>query len=99
MSITYLVKATLISLAEDTSDGGADIQDERSNDEGGAIPIRDSLVGRAPNVVPIKFLYVAADDTLWITDNYLNKTLAEPEGKSPGLGVCLVFRYARVLPG
>ncbi|MGH8509600.1 MAG: pyridoxamine 5'-phosphate oxidase family protein [Gammaproteobacteria bacterium] len=29
-----------------------------------------------PNVVPIKFLYVATDDTLWITDNYLNKTLA-----------------------
>ena len=29
-----------------------------------------------PNVVPVKYLQVAADDLLWITDNYLHKTLA-----------------------
>jgi predicted pyridoxine 5'-phosphate oxidase superfamily flavin-nucleotide-binding protein len=28
-----------------------------------------------PNVVPVKCLHVAADDLLWITDNYLHKTL------------------------
>jgi hypothetical protein len=29
-----------------------------------------------PNVVPIKYLQVADERTLWITDNYLQKTLA-----------------------
>lgn len=29
-----------------------------------------------PNVVPVRYLQVAADDLLWITDNYLHKTLA-----------------------
>lgn len=28
------------------------------------------------NVVPIKYVQVVADDLIWITDNYLNKTLA-----------------------
>jgi hypothetical protein len=29
----------------------------------------------APNVVPVKFLQVADDETLWIMDNYFDKTL------------------------
>ena len=29
-----------------------------------------------PNVVPIKYLHVAGDDLLWITDNYMHKSLA-----------------------
>jgi len=28
-----------------------------------------------PNVVPVKSLHVAADNLIWITDNYMHKTL------------------------
>jgi predicted pyridoxine 5'-phosphate oxidase superfamily flavin-nucleotide-binding protein len=28
-----------------------------------------------PNVIPIKFVFVADDDTLWLTDNFMNKTM------------------------
>jgi len=33
-----------------------------------------------PNVVPVKYLHVAGDDRLWITDNYLHKTLENLRG-------------------
>ena len=32
-----------------------------------------------PNVIPIRYLRVAGDDQIWITDNYLLKTLANLE--------------------
>lgn len=28
-----------------------------------------------PNVIPIKFVFVADDDTLWLTDNFMAKTM------------------------
>jgi hypothetical protein len=38
-------------------------------------PLATASSTGVPNVVPVKYLYVAADDLLWITDNYLQKTL------------------------
>jgi predicted pyridoxine 5'-phosphate oxidase superfamily flavin-nucleotide-binding protein len=39
-------------------------------------PLASSSRTGIPNVVPVKWLHVAADDVLWITDNFLHKTLA-----------------------
>jgi predicted pyridoxine 5'-phosphate oxidase superfamily flavin-nucleotide-binding protein len=39
-------------------------------------PFATATTDGIPNVVPIKYLQVADDRTLWITDNYLRKTLA-----------------------
>jgi predicted pyridoxine 5'-phosphate oxidase superfamily flavin-nucleotide-binding protein len=40
------------------------------------IPLATSSLTGVPNVVPVKYVQVVADDLLWITDNYLCKTLA-----------------------
>lgn len=40
------------------------------------IPLATASAAGVPNVVPVKWVQVVADDTLWITDNYLLKTLA-----------------------
>lgn len=40
------------------------------------IPFATASLNGIPNVVPIKFIWVVAADTLWIVDNYLDKTLA-----------------------
>ena len=40
------------------------------------IPFATASLNGIPNVVPIKFIWVVAADTLWIADNYLDKTLA-----------------------
>lgn len=42
----------------------------------GLFPLATASSTGIPNVVPVKYLQVAADDLLWITDNYLHKTLA-----------------------
>ena len=39
-------------------------------------PVATASNTGVPNVVPVKYPHVAADDLLWITDNYLHKTLA-----------------------
>jgi predicted pyridoxine 5'-phosphate oxidase superfamily flavin-nucleotide-binding protein len=39
-------------------------------------PVATASNTGTPNVVPVKYLQVAGDDLLWITDNYLHKTLA-----------------------
>lgn len=39
-------------------------------------PLATASPDGVPNVVPIRYLHVADDQTLWLTDNYLNKTLA-----------------------
>lgn len=39
-------------------------------------PLATATKDGIPNVVPVKFVRVASDDRLWITDNYFNKTLA-----------------------
>lgn len=39
-------------------------------------PVATASSDGIPNVVPIRYLHVADDQTLWLTDNYLNKTLA-----------------------
>jgi predicted pyridoxine 5'-phosphate oxidase superfamily flavin-nucleotide-binding protein len=39
-------------------------------------PVATASNTGVPNVVPVKYLHVAADDLIWITDNYLRKTLA-----------------------
>lgn len=38
-------------------------------------PLATASTSGIPNVVPIRYLSVAGDDRLWITDNYLLKTL------------------------
>ena len=40
------------------------------------IPFATASLDGIANVAPIKFIWVAAADTLWIADNYLDKTLA-----------------------
>ncbi|MFM8444105.1 MAG: pyridoxamine 5'-phosphate oxidase family protein [Methylococcus sp.] len=40
------------------------------------LPLATASLTGIPNVVPVKFVWVAAPDTLWIADNYLDKTLA-----------------------
>jgi predicted pyridoxine 5'-phosphate oxidase superfamily flavin-nucleotide-binding protein len=39
------------------------------------IPLATASSSGVPNVVPIRYVEVVADDLLWITDNYLRKTL------------------------
>ena len=39
-------------------------------------PLATATQDGVPNVVPVKYVWVAADDRLWITDNYFHKTLA-----------------------
>lgn len=39
-------------------------------------PLATATLSGIPNVVPVKYVWVAAPDTLWIVDNYLDKTLA-----------------------
>jgi predicted pyridoxine 5'-phosphate oxidase superfamily flavin-nucleotide-binding protein len=42
----------------------------------GLIPFATASRTGIPDVVPVKYVRAAADDVLWITDNYLRKTLA-----------------------
>lgn len=39
------------------------------------LPLATASQAGIPNVVPVKYVKAVADDTLWITDNYLYKTL------------------------
>ena len=39
------------------------------------LPFATATPDGIPNVVPVKYVWVAAPDTLWIADNYLDKTL------------------------
>ncbi len=43
-------------------------------------PLATATPSGVPNVVPIRYLRVAGDDRLWITDNYLLKTLDNLRG-------------------
>lgn len=40
------------------------------------LPLATASLAGIPNVVPVKYVWVTAPDTLWIVDNYLAKTLA-----------------------
>lgn len=40
------------------------------------LPLATTSLTGVPNVVPVKYVWVTAPDTLWIVDNYLDKTLA-----------------------
>ena len=51
----------------------ADIQDAIRRAE--LLPFATATPDGIPNVVPVKYVWVAAPDTLWIADNYLDKTL------------------------
>jgi len=39
-------------------------------------PFATASATGVPNVVPVKFVYLARDDVFWVTDNFFNKTLA-----------------------
>lgn len=39
-------------------------------------PLATASAAGEPNVIPVKWVEVVADDEIWITDNYLCKTLA-----------------------
>ena len=39
------------------------------------VPFATASRDGVPNVVPVRFVYVEGDDTLWLVDNYFNKTL------------------------
>ena len=43
-------------------------------EQAGLFPLATAAPDGLPNVVPVKWLEVADDQTLWITDNYLRKT-------------------------
>lgn len=38
-------------------------------------PLATASATGMPNVVPIKFVYVQDDDTLWLVDNFMTKTM------------------------
>ncbi|MGH8657267.1 MAG: hypothetical protein ACREV4_01920 [Gammaproteobacteria bacterium] len=45
-------------------------------------PFATASLGGLANVVPVEFLYIATDDTLWITDNYFSsKRVANPSSR------------------
>ena len=52
----------------------AEIQDAIRRAE--LLPFATATPDGIPNVVPVKYVWVAASDTLWIADNYFDKTLA-----------------------
>ena len=52
----------------------AEIQDAINRAD--LLPFATATPDGIPNVVPVKFVWVAAPDTLWIADNYFDKTLA-----------------------
>lgn len=39
-------------------------------------PVATASKNGIPNVVPIAFVSLVADDTIWLADNYMHKTLA-----------------------
>jgi predicted pyridoxine 5'-phosphate oxidase superfamily flavin-nucleotide-binding protein len=39
-------------------------------------PVATASKAGVPNVAPIAFVIMVSDDTLWLADNYMNKTLA-----------------------
>lgn len=39
------------------------------------VPVATASRDGVPNVVPVRFVYVEGDDTLWLVDNYFNKTV------------------------
>ena len=39
-------------------------------------PVATASKSGVPNVAPIAFVMVESDDTIWLADNYMNKTLA-----------------------
>jgi hypothetical protein len=39
-------------------------------------PVATASKSGVPNVVPIAFVKLVSDDTIWIADNYMHKTLA-----------------------
>ena len=52
----------------------AEIQDAINRAD--LLPFATATPDGIPNVVPVKFVWVARPDTLWIVDNYFDKTLA-----------------------
>ena len=52
----------------------AEIQDAINRAD--LLPFATATPDGIPNVVPVKYVWVAAPDTLWIADNYFDKTLA-----------------------
>lgn len=52
----------------------------------GPFPLATATAEGLPNVVPVKYLEAIDDHTLWITDNYLGKTLANL-GQNPRAAV------------
>ncbi len=39
-------------------------------------PVATATVDGTPNVVPIGIVELVSDDTIWLTDNFMNKTLS-----------------------
>ena len=39
-------------------------------------PVATASKSGVPNVAPIAFVMLVSDDTIWLADNYMNKTLA-----------------------
>lgn len=58
----------------------AEIQDAINRAE--QLPFATATPEGIPNVVPVKYVWVAAPDTLWIADNYFDKTLANLRANS-----------------
>ena len=49
-------------------------------------PVATAALDGTPNVVPIGFCQLVSDDTIWIVDNFMNKTLANLK-ENPKLAV------------
>ena len=39
-------------------------------------PVATASKAGMPNVAPIAFIHIVSDDTIWLADNFMNKTLA-----------------------
>ena len=51
-------------------------------------PVATASKQGIPNVVPIAFVVIEKDDTLWLADNFMNKTLANVK-ENPHLAIFL----------
>ena len=60
-------------------------------------PVATASKDGTPNVIPIGVVELVSDDTIWITDNFMNKTL-ENLRANPKIAVCLGRRDQRVFP-
>jgi hypothetical protein len=51
-------------------------------------PVATASKAGVPNVVPIAYIKLVGDDTIWIADNFMKKTLANLK-ENPNVSICM----------